>query len=356
MEQIRFKTGEFQTFTATRSFALGHFGVRIEMGTELEFDGSVVKYAGAEYAFPQLRSAVTSGWIVLSTAYDADDPAYGRPATARIQVRSATQIDQPKMLATTVEADERIVLNTNEHADSTRAANRRTASQSGSDGVPVRTLTTPAVSVTTVTGAQQEISKLENLKITPGKGMTVDEMLERMPEREREQYLLKKEAARATYAQVSSEKSGSGRAVARVKNATTRSSAEGVTVTQTAGGGIETWDGGDAPVVAQIVQDKVSTVVEDGVTFTTTAPAMKAKKPAARATSRVSVDLRRKIAKALCPDFPDNYDFGASAKKKLARLQADFEDRSDVLLAVFAAEDDDEFKARLVQEFPQAFA
>jgi hypothetical protein len=62
-----------------------------------------------------------------------------------------------------------------------------------------------------------------------------------------------------------------------------------------------------------------------------------------------------KIAKALCPDFPDSYDFAAPTKKKLARLQADFEDRLDVLRAVFAAEGDD-FKDQLVREFPQAFA
>lgn len=358
MDQIRFKTGEFQSFVATRSFALGNFNVRIENGTGLEFDGSTVQYAGADYAFPQLRGALTSGWIVLAASYDADNPDYGRPRSANVEVRSATQAGQPKNMVATVEADERIVMNSNQHASTTKAGNRRTASQAGSDGVPVRSLKTPAVSATKVTAARSVMSELENLKITPGQGITVDEMLERMDEGERETYLLKKEAARASYAhQVPvAPKPASRKVVGRVKNPATLSSSEGMTATQSAGGGIETWDGGDASVVAEIGAD-TTTVVEDGITFTTT-NAKPPKKPVAKAqpvSPSMSPDVRLKVAKAMCPDFPDNYDFAASAKKKLARLQADYEDRLDVLFAVFAAEDD-ETKAKLVEEFPQAFA
>ncbi len=364
MDQIKFKSGEFQSFTATRSFALGNFNVRIENGSELEFDGSTVQYAGTDYTFPPLRGAVTAGWIVLTEDYDEDNPDYGRPAAARIQVRSATQGDQPKTMVATVEADERIVMNSQQHATTTKASNRRTASQSGSDGIPVRTLKTPAISATTITAAQREISRLENLKIDPGKGMTVEEMLERMTPEAREAYLLERDAARAGYAKEKKEsatrtpRSGSGKTVGRVKRADAVSSAEGMTIKQSTGGGVETWDGGDASVVAAVGKDK-TTVVEDGITFTgTNIPAVSVpqKKPDARSAAAMSPEVRRKIAKTMCPDFPENYDFGATAKKKLARLQADFEDRLDVLLAVFAAEDDDELKARLVQEFPQAFA
>jgi hypothetical protein len=63
----------------------------------------------------------------------------------------------------------------------------------------------------------------------------------------------------------------------------------------------------------------------------------------------------RKIARAICADFPDNYVFTDSPKKKLARLQADYEDRPDVIRAVAAAETDGEVKRRLIEEFPEAF-
>jgi hypothetical protein len=67
-----------------------------------------------------------------------------------------------------------------------------------------------------------------------------------------------------------------------------------------------------------------------------------------------TLDARLKIAKAFCPEFPANYDFSAPDRKKLARLQADFEDNIPVIRAVFAAESDS-FKAKLVAEFPSVF-
>jgi hypothetical protein len=69
----------------------------------------------------------------------------------------------------------------------------------------------------------------------------------------------------------------------------------------------------------------------------------------------VETDPRRIIAKTLCADFPDIYDFEAPARKKIARIQADFENRPDIIRAVAAAETDSEMKTRLVQEFPEAF-
>lgn len=359
MDQIRFKTGDFRSFTATRSFALGNFNVRIENGSELEFDGSTVRYAGAEYPFPQLRGALPTGWIVLSESYDSESPEYGRPLAARIQVRSATQRDQPRSMIATVEQDEHIVMNSRTHASNTKAGNRRTASQAGSDGVSVRTLQTPAVSSTDVNAAGAVLSALDKVRITPGPGMTVDEMLDRMTDEEREEYLIKKEAAKASYVNDAETRSGSGKLIGKVKSASgSKTSSEGMTVTSSTGGGIETWDGGDASVVANISQTS-STTVEDGITFSNTnIPTAKPKKQVAKpapAIPLMSVAVRLKIAKALCPDFPDSYDFAAPTKKKLARLQADFEDRLDVLRAVFAAEGDD-FKDQLVREFPQAFA
>jgi hypothetical protein len=113
-------------------------------------------------------------------------------------------------------------------------------------------------------------------------------------------------------------------------------------------------------VVAKIKSSDVKTTrVEDGITFSNTNVPDQTHTPRPRAaavqTPEVSPDIRLRIAQAWCPDFPSSYDFSASPKKKLARLQADFEDRPDVLRAVFAAESD-EFKAQLVAEFPQAFS
>ena len=352
MDQIRFKSGEFQTFTATRSFALGNFNVRIEKATELDFDGSTVRYAGADYAFPQLRGALTAGWVVPAESFDAEQD-YDKPVAARIQVRSATQGDRPKTMVATVEADEHIVMNSGEHATTTKRGNRRTASAAGSEGVPVRTLKTSAVSTTQITDGKAAISDLDRIKITPGQGITRDEMLERMDPEAREAYRLKTEAARAGYPQAKAaqkaKQASSRKVVGRVKRGAKGSSEDAAVST---GGGLETWDGGEAEVVAQIGSSETAETV-DGVTFGTSA-VKPAKKPDPRGFGPMTPEVRRRIAETMCPDFPANYDFGAPAKKKLARLQADFEDRADILLAAFAAEDE-EVKARLLQEFPDAF-
>jgi hypothetical protein len=64
----------------------------------------------------------------------------------------------------------------------------------------------------------------------------------------------------------------------------------------------------------------------------------------------------RTIAKAICPDFPENYIFTDSPKKKMARIAADYDDRPDVIRAVAAAETDASVKSQLVAEYPEAFS
>jgi hypothetical protein len=61
------------------------------------------------------------------------------------------------------------------------------------------------------------------------------------------------------------------------------------------------------------------------------------------------------IARSICPDFPENYVFTDPVRKKIARLQADYEDRPDIIRAVAAADVDPEVRSRLIQEFPEAF-
>jgi hypothetical protein len=128
----------------------------------------------------------------------------------------------------------------------------------------------------------------------------------------------------------------------------------------TTGGGTETWDGAGAGLGGE---SKVSTTTVDGIKMTNTNGPSNREQPSARSEAAHkpvmlkdgSVDARLMIARAMCVDFPNNYDFASNPRKKLARLQADYEDRPDVIRAVFAAESDD-FKATLIKEFPQAFS
>ena len=129
------------------------------------------------------------------------------------------------------------------------------------------------------------------------------------------------------------------------------------------GGGIETAD------LAGMDEGKaeVSSYEVEGMRFTNTngpkrdigrgpqaAPKIPSAKAAPLPTVALKPEVRLAIAKSLCADFPESYDFEAPARKKLARIMADFEDRHDVIRAIYAAETD-EMKALLAAEFPKAF-
>ncbi len=382
MDPITYKRGEMRSFISTRQFALGMTGASVPAGGELAFDGSTVEFGGDNYSFPQLRGAIKAGWVVPAENYEEGNPEYNRRVSANIQVRHATQGGNPmqpqqRTSITTTESDERVVGNAVSHAAQTKTANgsfqrgtTRVNVAEEQDGVAVRSLKTLAgeksKQARTVLTAESVGSALRSANasgvIDPGQGITEEEMLERMPEEDREQYLAEKESRKSKYeddikrAPVPS----APRKVGQVKTARS-SEAEGMRFKTDVGNGIEIADMGGTGGKA-----KEATIVEDGITFRMTngpdrslktQPHPRSEEALAAKTAAVSgtSDVRRKIAKSLCPDFPDLYDFNVPTKKKLARLQADFDDRPDVIQAVFAAESDD-FKQILVEEFPQAFA
>ncbi len=410
--QIRFRTGEQVPFIATRNFALGNTGATIPKGAEVLFDGSTVTFAGQSYSFPQLRGAIKLDWVVMSDQYDENDPSYGRPERANIQVRHATQggnpmAPAPKMTISTTESDEREVGSVRAHAQGVQTTNRNyqrgnpvnvarpgetVRTKNGfevveeQDGVevPGRVLKTAnltgekakeARTTLTSESAAQALRSAASVQIDPGKGVTEEERLALMTEEEREIYLAERQAQReAIIAQMPPEQQAAERTaqalrdrkiVASVRKAPVQHT-EGMLLTPDVGHGIEIADpvgmgGGGKP--------KERVIVEDGIKFTVTNGSERHMKaatnervpapaPAAPARPRVPEappEVRKKIAKAVCADFPDNYDFALPVKKRMARLQADYENRPDVIQAVFAAEGD-EMKALLMQEFPQAFA
>ena len=76
--------------------------------------------------------------------------------------------------------------------------------------------------------------------------------------------------------------------------------------------------------------------------------------PKSRIENDGTADYRRMVAKTLCPDFPDDYSFSDHWKRRLAMIRLNYENRSDIIRAIFAAESD-EFKKLLIDEFPEAF-
>lgn len=368
---IRFKSGQPIEMVATRTFTLGGANMTFRKGQEIEFDGSMATVDGETMSLPQLRGAVKQGWVVPIGEYD-ENAVQVRPS-ANIQVRHPTKGGNPmsppdRAPIVSVEADERIVGNTTQAAAAAQANNRayhsnREASRTqlppgveAQDGVAVRTLKTPAKSrgELTAENAGTLIRQAAAPTIEPIKGASEEDLLARMTEQEREEYLAKKDSKRAQYeddVQRAAAAHGTGRkTVAKVaaKKPVVR---EGVTVGVTVGGGIETEDVSD-PTAKQ----RVEVVEREGIRFTTTNVAKDKEQahPRAAADRPAGFDPRRMVARTLCPDFPDSYSFDVPAKRRLGRLQADYADRPDVIRAAFAAESD-EVKALIVAEFPEAF-
>ncbi|MFA5387351.1 MAG: hypothetical protein WC322_03055 [Candidatus Paceibacterota bacterium] len=375
---IKFKSGQPIMFIATRTFTMGANNIQFRNGQEVEFDGATVTTEGESFPMPQLRGPVKAGWLTPAEGYDPEEP---READhANIQVRHPTKGGNPlappdKKVIVTVESDERQVGNTREAAAATADRNKNYHRSAGKvkdqhgrvmeveaqDGTHFRSLKTPAKSAPVLDGdnAGSLIASAKAPTITPVKGRTEDEALALMTEEERATYIAEKESRRSVYdAEIAASAARSGRPVVAMVKKSAPITREGMTITTTTGGGTEIED----PTTGA-VQTKTTVVEREGIKFTETngvrSPEVQPARPVHAAapvmpTVTIPVETRRLIAKSMCADFPEAYDFSAPAKKRVARLSLDFEDRLDVIRAAFAAESTD-VQQLLVAEFPAAF-
>jgi hypothetical protein len=275
-------------------------------------------------------------------------------------------------------------------------------------GVEVqRTLRTPAKNTTQVTPntVGTAIRDAELVKIQPGEGVSEEELLSRMSDGDRQAYLDAKESRKsdvmsrtvgyvppqatttnlaannqpgmqqpsrpAPRTMVASETSPT--VVGRVAPNSQPRVQEGISMgAVSTGGGTEIFEPSSESAGGKPVE---STVVAEGMVFRNTngprrsfpntavtstasaqasSPASMPEEAVARIDRDGTADARRKIAKSLCKDFPEEYNFSDHWKRRLAMVRLHFEDRPDIIRAIFAAESDD-FKRVLVEEFPEAF-
>jgi hypothetical protein len=358
--EIKFVTGQFEDLVATKSFQFGETNVSISKDTEVLFDGTMAEIAGVRTPMPRLRGAVKQGWLVRKADYE--DYANRRSAQANIMIRPAINTSQSltqpptKSMMTTVQSDERVVMG---HKDrgvvaQQRAMQVRTGGVVESqDGVPVRSLKTPAKMYTQVTddSVGSAIRAADQVKIDPGEGVSEDDFLSRLSPEEAEEYHAKKEEKKwsgkkglAASAQVDN------RVVATIPKISHSQTREGVSTSPV------TVTAGSTPVADLSGSTKKaveSVVYSEGIPFRTT-NGPKSDTAPSTVTKAVSLDARLKIAKALCSDFPSDYSFDDHWKRRLARIQLQYIDRPDIIRAIFSAETDD-FRNKLVEEFPEAF-
>jgi len=319
-------------YVATRGFELGNTSIRVHKGSQVLFDGMQVQIPGTPpVTMPSLRGAVKVGWLVSAESYNPAASTAGTRADIKIgPSEGGNPFDygdgnkRKAAAAPPIERAEQEVMNVGDHAKAVQQHNESRNGYTGQStvlevagphGTPVRALSTTAKHLegTKLSTVSQVLQEVEGIRVDPGKGITREEKVAQMSPQEAEDYLTAVASRRAAY------------------------DPEGA-----------------AAMLNQLSQPAQEEVVEEeGVKFSVT------KKMAAAATvvdtTVVSPDVSRTIAKSICSDFPTNYNFSDPLRKKIARLQADYEDRPDVIRAVAAADTDPEVRARLLVEFPEVF-
>lgn len=116
-ENIRWKRGHYIKFYATMKIRIGtRAGESIEIheGEEFEYDGSMCKYAGAEFPQPSLRGAIKNGWASMDEDAQLPDPVQHerKIATSQSVNRDLSRVQrQASRQINTDEFDEDTVLN-----------------------------------------------------------------------------------------------------------------------------------------------------------------------------------------------------------------------------------------------------
>lgn len=365
-----------QDYIATRDFRLSKPDIQIVKGTLVQFDGMNILLEGyPQSPAPNTRGAIRAGWLVPPDQYDAG--RVDRPVSAGMQLRPADggnpMQQKPRSAVVTAQEEERHVGNVAQHAQGVRDNNRTNYRQGqrvtvtslaeieSQDGIPVRHLGSPDGRKNPVDmsrNASAAIAAANSVQVQPGEGRTREEIMAAMTPEQREAYAQQIQARKAEHgildekvavpSRVIAGPDQQGTVVGRVRSARSVET-EGIKATNTVGGGTDTVDLGGTGG-----QTEVTVVEREGIRFVETNGPKKDVKKAPR-PSFEGEDPRRVIAMSFCPDFPENYDFDASVRRKIARIQADFEDRPDIIKAVAAAETDAEVKIKLIEEFPHAF-
>ena len=83
---MQFQAGRFQSYRATNQIAIGRYGITIPMNGVFDYDGSTIRFSGAEYAGVTQLVGVFGAWFMPA----ADQTTKYRSAPANVQVRPAT--------------------------------------------------------------------------------------------------------------------------------------------------------------------------------------------------------------------------------------------------------------------------
>ena len=315
----------------------GATAVDIQKGDEFEYDGSILKYTGMEIPSPQLRGAIENGWASLNQS-DAPSMETIRPNRSIAKSKSVNkdlnrvQRSEAPVIETSSQ-DEDEVLKVSDRNTDTKAPrvlkqedNRKSRGmsinddmESNQDGVSIGRVKTSAKAVfddVQNPSAVKKIAELENLshvRANLHKRVASDDRVV-----EKEGVSIKTNVGSMSTEVLTDD--DEEQVVAKVRTSS-KTSSEGISIQDTSN--------------------------------VRSTPSADKKKSSAVREVKIS-DPRIRVARAIDPNFPMNWDFTGKLAERLDRVKAHGA-TSSFLEALFAAEGD-QMRKVLLKEYPKQFS
>lgn len=326
---IRWKRGEFRKFFAKMKIRVGSVGNAaggvIQEGDEFEYDGSILKYAGAELQSTQLRGAVLNDWVTI----DENDTSGAEAFVAERRMAKSQTVN--------------------------RDLSRVQRNERGSLGVD--SLDEETVMEVSARGKMENSSKSATPKVLTSKNYNKS-MIKRSAEDDQEGVVvgrvrsaakIKVDVAAKPFLAKDIENRGVGRPELIRKHVT---ETEGVTITTNVGNvdtSINMSDGDEngGKIVGTVRHSKVST---EGMDIKDTSN-IKNKKTELKINENLPIKV--KIARKIDENFPANWSFTGKLKDRLDAVKLHGES-SKFLDALYAAEGD-QMRQALTKAYPKQF-
>jgi hypothetical protein len=315
--EMQWKRGDFRTFYAQMKIRVGGKDtLDIQKGDEFEYDGTIVKYAGAEFPQPGLRGAVKEGWATL--AVQGGPVVAVRPERSMAKAQSVSrefsriQRNSPEALTTT-DDDENIVLNVSDRETARKDGkhlNKDTRRASGADtqdGEVVARVRSSTNIVADVTKTGNLANKLEDISFEGGYGRA-DGSVGKRKGSSIEGISVSTNMGKINPNDVQSEESSEGTVIGSVRTSSKKSEGD-IMIKDTSGTpGRTIVKPASKPIV------KTVTVESDD-----------------NGNSKLSV------AREIYPSFPEDWNFFAKPEDKLKRVK-ELGNKPEFIKALFAAE------------------
>ena len=372
---VRYQRGEFNTFYAKMKIRLGGNGpngqphnIAFEKGDSVQYDGSVLKYAGMEIPVgPSLRSSISNGWFTMN-----EDEVNQRVA-AVVPSRNVAKSQTRNTDLSRVQRRDDDAMETDHHDEDTvmNVSDRRPEAAADAHHPVGRNIRAEPRMITSATAAKRPGFKSKGLVINP------DQI-------EEQEYIpvaqLRTSAKAKPVNMYSSDTTKAKRQIEEMEDAHHRGEGaiytrrprqqeevteqEGVTIRTTgkmdrsAPIEVDVGQEGDGEVVAQVRHTSKGTGNAEGVEVRDTSNIRAEKANGKTATKEVKIDIKMspklRMARRIDPDFPADWNFQGRLTDRLAAAKKHGA-TPQFLEALFAAEGD-QMRKLLQKTFPKQFS